>query len=265
MPKVSVIVPCYNHGAFLDEAVDSVLAQTYQDFEIIVVDDGSTEEATVRLLAGYQRPRTRVLHTVNQGLAAARNHGIRAAAGEYILPLDADDRINQAYLEKAVAILDVRPEVGIVYCDAEKFGDQTGPWRLPDFSIRKMLFSNLIFCSAFFRKSDWELVGGYRTNMKSGWEDWDFWLSLLEIGREVDKIPEVQFFYRTKETSMIKAMDRQIRVAMHHQLMLNHPRLYIGQVTPLLGLYYMIIDSFPYRCLKKIGFTRRSANWWLRK
>ena len=93
MPKVSVIIPCYNQGACLEEAVDSVLAQTFQDFEILVVNDGSTDEATIRMLGKYERPKTRVIHTDNQGLAMARNNGIREARGAYILPLDADDKI----------------------------------------------------------------------------------------------------------------------------------------------------------------------------
>ena len=98
MAKVSVIIPCYNQGAYLNEAVESILAQSYRDFEIIVVNDGSTDEETNRLLSGYDRQQTRVLHTENQGLSSARNNGIREAQGEYILPLDADDRIDPTYL-----------------------------------------------------------------------------------------------------------------------------------------------------------------------
>lgn len=86
MPKVSVIIPCYNQGAYVDGAVESVLAQTFRDFEIIVVNDGSTDGATNRLLADYHRPQTRVLRTENRGVAMARNHGIGVATGEYILP-----------------------------------------------------------------------------------------------------------------------------------------------------------------------------------
>ena len=106
MPKVSVIIPCYNHGEYLDEAVESVLTQTYQNFEIIIVDDGSTDQSTIDLLKVYRKPKTRVIRTDNQGLASARNNGIKEAKGEYILPLDADDKIGKEYLKKAVKILD---------------------------------------------------------------------------------------------------------------------------------------------------------------
>ena len=119
MPRVSVVIPCFDHGRFIDEAVDSVLAQTYRDFEIVIVNDGSTDENTNRLLSSYQRPHTSVLQTPHRGLAGARNLGIAHASGEYILPLDADDRIGPTYCERAVALLDSNDALGIVYCEAE--------------------------------------------------------------------------------------------------------------------------------------------------
>ena len=121
MPKVSVIIPCYNLGEYIDEAVESVINQTYQDLEIIIVNDGSTDELTNHLLSGYTRPKTRVLITPHQGVAAARNTGIKESQGEYILPLDADDKIGIGYVDEAVKILDSDSSVGIVYCDAVFF------------------------------------------------------------------------------------------------------------------------------------------------
>jgi glycosyltransferase involved in cell wall biosynthesis len=252
MPKVSVIIPCYNQGAYLDEAVNSVLHQTWRDFEIIVINDGSDDGETRRLLAAYDRPRTRVIHTENMGLAGARNTGIAAATGEYILPLDADDRIGTEYLEKAVAVLDRRPEIGIVYCRAEKFGAQRGSWDSPEFSLRGMLLGNLIFCSALFRREDWQRTGGYDPGMAVGWEDWDFWLSLLELNREVYRIPEVLFFYRVKEVSMARSMDASKKTDMHLRVMRRHPAFFIESVRPLLFLYYRLTGSIPYRMLKRL-------------
>lgn len=225
-PRVSVVIPCFNHGKFLDAAVSSVLDQTFDDFEIIVVNDGSTDPMTAALLKTYERPKTRIVHTDNQGLAAARNNGVRAASGSYILPLDADDRIGPTYLERAVAVMDADPEIGIVYCEAEYFGEKSGPWELPPFDMNRMLVHNLIFCSGFFRKTDWEIVGGYKTNMIHGWEDWDFWLSLLEIGRGVHCIPEALFFYRVAEGSMLKSLSGEKERRMRLRLMDNHWQLY---------------------------------------
>lgn len=252
IPKVSVVIPCYNQGAFVDEAVESVLAQTFRNFEIIIVNDGSTDEATNRLLADYERPQTRIIHTDNQGVAMARNNGIREAAGAYILPLDADDRIAPTYLEQAVALLDNDPETGIVYCLAECFGSRQGRWAVPDFSLRGMLFTNLIFCTALYRKADWERTGGYNPNMRTGWEDWDFWLSLIEMGRRVYRIPKVLFFYRIAAGSRERSMDCERRIDMHMQLMRNHPQLFVSQARPLLKIYYRVLDSRLYKLAKRL-------------
>jgi glycosyltransferase involved in cell wall biosynthesis len=252
MPKVSVIIPCYNQGAFLNDAVESVLAQTFRDFEIIIVNDGSTDELTNRLLSDYRKPITRVIHTSNQGLAMARNNGISEATGEYILPLDADDKIDPTYLEKAVQIIEAHPEVGIVYCKAETFGAVAGPWLAAEYSLRGMLLGNLIFCSALYRKEDWQAVGGYKPNMAHGWEDWDLWLSIIELGKVVHRIPEVLFYYHVKEVSMAKSMDAAKRADMHMQVIRNHKDLYIENARPLIELYYRMTGSNLFRLLKRL-------------
>ena len=105
-PRISVLLPCFNHGAFIDEAVESVFAQTFQDFEIIVVDDGSTDAPTVEKLSSWTVPRLRVLRTGNRGLPAARNHAARHASGAVFCALDADDRLAPTWFEKALAVLD---------------------------------------------------------------------------------------------------------------------------------------------------------------
>ena len=226
MPKISVIIPCFNQGLYLDEAVESVLAQTFQDLEILVVDDGSTDVETVNILKDAVWPKTRVIRTENQGLSAARNNGIREAQGDYILPLDADDKIGQGYLEDAVRILDKHPEIGIVYSEATYFGARTSYWQLPDFSTDQMLFQNLIFCSALFRREHWEKVGGYNINMVYGWEDWDFWLSVIQLGAKVYRIPKVHFFYRLKEVSMVTSMNEEQQFFMRLHAFWNHRDLY---------------------------------------
>ena len=186
MVKVSVIIPCYNQGRFVDEAVASVRAQSFQDYEIIIVDDGSTD-GSAAILQGYNEEKICVLSTSNQGLASARNNGIQKASGKYILPLDADDAIQPTYLEQGVQLLEENENLGIVYCRAALFGAVETEWNLPEYSLSEMLLDNVIFCSALFRKSDWQAVGGYDPGMVYGWEDYDFWLSLIELGREVGK------------------------------------------------------------------------------
>jgi glycosyltransferase involved in cell wall biosynthesis len=128
-PRVSVVIPCYNLGAFLDEAIRSVLAQTYRAFEIIVVDDGSTDEQTRTLLDTLETGATSVIRSANLGLSAARNLGIRHAAGEYICTLDADDRLRPACLERSVALLDERRELAFVSHWVQAFGDDEFEWQ----------------------------------------------------------------------------------------------------------------------------------------
>ena len=238
MPKISVVIPCYNHGEYIEGAVESVLGQTYQDIEIIIINDGSTDELTNRLLSGYTRPKTTVLTTSHQGLANARNAGIKKSSGEYILPLDADDKIGSRYAEEAVKILDNDANVGIVYCEAEMFGRTTGRWNLREYSLLQELIENRIFCSAFFRKCDWVTAGGYNPIMLYGYEDWDLWLSLIGLGRGVYKLPEVYFFYRVREDSMNQKIDAEKRRFLLRQIYLNHLPLYSREFPDPLNLYF---------------------------
>ena len=207
MPKVSVVIPCYNQGRFVNEAVNSVLEQSFHHFEIIIVNDGSSDSFTNNLLKNYNKPKTKVVNTsINKGVSSARNTAIAKARGKYILPLDADDKIGKTYLEKAVKILDTKPKIGIVYCKAEVFGTTNGKWKLPKYKFPNILVGNCIFVSALFRKSDWNKTKGYRTEMKHGFEDWEFWLSLIELGVKVYRIPKVLFYYRTQANSRSKTI-----------------------------------------------------------
>jgi len=200
--KVSVIMPCYNDGIYLEEAVASLNKQTLQDIELIIIDDGSDDPKTLEVLQGITFPSLTILHTNHVRPAAARNEGIRNAKGKYILPLDSDDTIEPEYIERAAKVLDERPEVGIVYCHADLFGEMTGKWDLPDFSMEMELLDNCIFVTSMFRKKDWETVGGFdNVNFMHGMEDYDFWLSILGLGREVVQFPETYFHYRIKPKS----------------------------------------------------------------
>ena len=122
MEKVSVIMPCYNDGAFIEESVASVRGQTYSNTELIIIDDGSDDAHTLKILEQFKRDGVTVLHTDHLRPAGARNAGIRAATGKYILPLDSDDTIEPAYIEQAVAVMEKDETVGVVYCHADLFG-----------------------------------------------------------------------------------------------------------------------------------------------
>lgn len=230
MPKISVIIPCFNLGKYITEAIDSVMSQTFQDFEIIVVNDGSTESETIEVLSKLNDVKIRVINVQNNGPSKARNIGISQSLGKYILPLDADDKIASSYIEKAIELLDINNNVGIVYCDAELFGENTGEWKLPNYEFSKFLFDNMIFCTAVYRKEDWQKAGGYNENMIYGWEDYDFWLSIIKLGRDVKKIPEKLFFYRKRSSSRTDSMtDRDILVS-YNTIFNNHKEFYLKNI-----------------------------------
>lgn len=228
MNKVSIIMPCFNDGHYMEEAVSSVTSQTYPAWELVIVDDGSDDPETLRILARLEEQGYTVLHTDHLGVPSARNAGIAAASGTYILPLDSDDRIDPNYLQLAVPILDAQPQVGIVYCHADLFGASSGPWNLPDYSLEAMLVENVIFVTALFRKSDWELAGGYCTTMTASLEDYDFFLSILELERQVVQLPQTLFHYRIRPGSLTARFVKSPSVVKetYRQVYQNHPRLY---------------------------------------
>lgn len=228
MKKVSVIMPCYNDGAYIEDAVASVKAQTYPEIELIIIDDGSDEPRTRAILEKLESSGTTLLHTDRQRPAGARNAGIAAAAGEYILPLDADDLIEPSYIEKAVRVLDENDDIGVVYCHADLFGEQSGPWKLPEYSLEEMLLDNVVFVTAMFRREDWRRVGGYRTTMEHGMEDYDFWLSILELDRQICQLPEVLFHYRIKPVSRTTKFQKDLAVVQqtYRTIYKQHPVLY---------------------------------------
>jgi glycosyltransferase involved in cell wall biosynthesis len=223
--KVSVVIPCFNHGEFLPEAVDSVTSIQRDDIELIVVDDGSTDELTRKEMDRLAALEFKVIRQENKGLAAARNAAIRISNGEYILPLDADNRLRPAYVERGVQILDANQDVGVVYGDAEYIGLETGRWVVGSFDPDRLIQWNFIDACAIYRRSVWEQNGGYDGTMPvQGLEDWDFWLGALEHGWRFAYVPEVLFDYRKVEGSMItraKGFEKKIGdfVAKKHGLL----------------------------------------------
>lgn len=198
---VSVVIPVYNMESFVAETIESVLKSDYPHIEIILMDDGSTDNSG-KVCKQYNDPKKHIYYYYqdNQGASAARNNAIRKAKGAYILPLDGDDMISPCYISEAVKVLEARPEVKLVVSEAEFFGDKVGKWELPDFSLRLLARKNLMNNCSMYRKQDWEVAGGY-CELLRGREDWDFWISLLKNGGEVYRLPIVGLQYRIRANS----------------------------------------------------------------
>lgn len=211
-PVISVIVPCYNQAQFLEECLQSVLEQSFTDWECIIVDDGSpdnTEEIGLKWQSKDER--FGYVKKVNGGLSSARNYGIERARGQFILPLDCDDKIGKDYIRLGLQVFWERKNIGVVYSKAWYFGAITRPWILADYDKRFLLCENLVFCSAFFRKEDWETIGGYDENMRFGWEDWEFWINLIyTTGKDVYRVDYTGFYYRQKDSSMLASFASSI-------------------------------------------------------
>jgi glycosyltransferase involved in cell wall biosynthesis/GT2 family glycosyltransferase len=194
-----VIIPCYDDGHYLTEAVASV-ERNAPEAELIIVDDGSTHARTREVLGALREAGLRVIDQPHSGLSAARNVGMAAAGGDYLLPLDADNRLLPGFTTEAVALLDADPATGVVYGDRREFGARTGDVIVPDFDLPRMLWSNDIDACAVMRRAVWSEAGGYDPAF-SDWEDWDFWLGAAERGWHFVHIPRPAFEYRVRPDS----------------------------------------------------------------
>lgn len=230
------------------------------EWECVIVDDGSSDD-TRNVAEQYCQHdgRFSYLHQENQGPAAARNNGIAHTSGSYILPVDADDKISPAYLEKAAAYLEQYPETTLVYGLVELFGDKSGLWSLPDYNYNDIIWNNSIMCSAMYRREDYNKTSGYNINMRNGFEDWDFWLSLLNPNSVVHRIEEVMYYYRITQRSHSADASEHSKELLQ-TIYLNHQDIYAPFVTDIITLHrmqqsraYSLGQSIlkPYHALKR--------------
>ncbi len=249
--KVSVVIPCFNQAKYLPETVQSVLDSTHPDLEILIVNDGSTDETEkVAKNLAEKYPNVRYLFQENAGPSKARNHGIRESAGDYILPLDGDDLISKDYIHEAFKILRDQKDVKVIYCEAEKFGDKNETWTLKPFSLDLLARDNMIFVSGIYRKSDWEACGGYDENFIWGREDWEFWISMLKNGGKVVKLPFVGFYYRITPNSRRKKMNSERKKKLINYLNQKHKNFLHERLNG--PLRYQRTTSKPYNSILKI-------------
>jgi glycosyltransferase involved in cell wall biosynthesis len=223
---VSVIIPCYNSGKFISETVTSVVKQTYPNVEIIIVDDGSTDPDTLKYLSTLQAPNISVYLKEHEGVSIARNYGIEKSTGDFILPLDADDLISEDYLELAIAAFKQLPKVKLVSCSTSFFGYIDGSLAVVEYSLEKLLARNLFVVSSLFKRSDYMQTKGFNPNMKDGFEDWDFWISLLGTGGEVYQIEKTCFFYRIHKNSRNNQLNEEKFSALRMMIYENHKVLF---------------------------------------
>ena len=201
-PQVSVVIPVYNTGDYLAEALASVRRQTWRDFEVVVVDDGSTDAKTLAILdAAAREPEVTVHRTANRGPALARNFAIEQARGAYILPLDSDDWLAPEFLARTVPLLDADPKLGVVYTWVGLVGGHHGVWQTGGFTLLELLSRCTIHVCSLYRRELWADVGGYDPRFVESCEDWDLWLGAAKRGWTGRGVPEVLVYYRRSATS----------------------------------------------------------------
>ncbi len=205
--QLSIIIPCYNHGQYLMEALSCFPDYRQQeDYEITIVNDGSTDAHTLAVLDKVEQQGYRVIHQQNQGLCSARNNGINASKGKYILPLDSDDKVSVQLIYEAIEILENNEAYAVVYSDGEYFGAKEGPWLIGEFNLQRLMLWNYMHASAVFRREAWEKIGGYDINLnRLGFEDWDLWLSIAFSGGKFYYLKKSLFSYRISPNSMVRS------------------------------------------------------------
>lgn len=225
-PLVSVIIPCYNDGKYINECINSIHQQKYTNYEIIVINDGSDDNNTNNIINKINHPKIKVLQTENQGPAKARNLAIKNSSGKYIFPIDADNKVGVDFIKEAIEILEKNDNIKIVNCDLKIFGARKGYKIFEPYSIEKLLGENIIECASVYRRSDFDKTIGYNPNMKATFEDWDFWLSLLETGGDVHKIDKPEIHYRIKKGSRNSTVTSEQFKQLRRQIYKNHKELY---------------------------------------
>lgn len=237
MIKVSVIIPCYNDGRFLKDAVNSVMGLDSKIVELIIVNDGSTDQETIALLESYKLAGIKVLSHENRGLAFTRNRGIGESKGTYILPLDADNIIKHRYIEKGIEILD-KGEFDVVYGNPFFIGDveQIRTFESHEFVGEDLFWGNYIDACAIFKKSVWEGVNGYDEKMPyQGFEDWDFWIGSYLTGFQFKYVNEELYGYRIRNDSMMAGLINEKKNQLCHDYIIQKHGL--GMVKSLKKAY----------------------------
>jgi FkbM family methyltransferase len=300
-PLVSIIIPCYNHATLLREAVESVASQTYQNWECIIVNDGSSDDTSNfanYLIQLYPQKSISLIDKLNTGPADSRNVGVQQSSGKFILFLDADDKLHPKFLEECAAILLAKPQVGFVYTDMQHFGANCDFVTHGDFDANRFLRDNQAPATSLFRREIYEQVGGLKKVMKLGCEDWEFWVSAYEKGWLGDRLPKPYLYYRqhgdgssrTQKMAAERAkldLMRATIINLHSQLyrpeevrwsqhilqqhgnlisgelvQLNKPEQFLTSLSQYVGEYQK--DQANEVCLANIRQCRQQlANYWL--
>lgn len=230
MPKVSIIIPHFNQAEYIYETIESVCKQNYSDWECVVIDDGSDPaqaQKAYRIVNNFSDRRiSYIALPENAGVVAARQRGIGATTGPYLLFLDGDDAIAPTYLSETVPLLDREPQIAYVYTQLQYFGARNDIFSSRPFKLNDLLFENFISVTSLMRRLAFEQVGGFNSNLnRLGLEDWDLFLSMAEHGLKGYFLPKPLVLYRQDPQGQNRNQPTKVRPA-EVVIRANHPKLF---------------------------------------
>lgn len=225
---ISVCIPFYNHGKYIRDALDSIYASDYLNLEVIILDDGSNDADSQRILGEVQKEYSnlQIVHTKNQGVATARNHLVKIASGEYIAFLDADDKVSPTFYAKADRVLNQYENVGFVASWLKEFGNSQKVWIAWNTEFPYLLCHNTIGMCTVVRKSVYLSVGGMNPSLAENLEDYECWINITKQGWLGVVIPEFHFFYRIRSDSRLSTSNREQLLYLYEAISSIHPTLY---------------------------------------
>jgi glycosyltransferase involved in cell wall biosynthesis len=234
-PLISVVIPCFNDGQYLPETIEKLKLQTFKDFEIIIVNDGSTDQQTINILDTLSKQDITVLHKENGRMSSARNHGVKYAKGEFIAALDADDYFHPTFFEKAISVLKAEENTAVVTSYIQLFGEVTKVSRPRGGNEYNFLFSSQCPACAMVRKHCWDAVNGYDEAMVNGYEDWEFYIRITQRKWTIHVIPEKLFYYRQTKKSTHKNYTLPNRSSLISYIVEKHKEWYLEKLKELIS------------------------------
>ncbi|TDE53945.1 glycosyltransferase family 2 protein [Flavobacterium sp. GT3P67] len=227
-PILSIIIPCFNSEATLDTTLESVLNQKYQNWEAVIVNDGSTDETEDIALRWVNRDgRFKYYSKQNEGLGKTRNFAINKSCATLILPLDSDNQLEENFVQDAISVFETNPNIGVVYGHAQFFGKKSGFWKVEEYKLEQILIENYIDACAIYKKGLWEQVGGYDENMPyQGLEDWELWIAFGAINVNFFHLNKITFNYYVSENSMIRSFTNEMALLSRDYIIKKYSKLY---------------------------------------
>ena len=245
--SISIIIPNYNYGKYVEEAIKSALNQTITPKEVIVVDDGSTDDSVLKI----KKYPVRLIKQKNQGVVRAKNNGVAVSTGRFVLFLDADDVLKRNSLEEYLKSYKKNKMFGFFYSDMEYFGAKKGLYQSQDFSKNDLKKGNYIHNTSLIKREVFEAAGGYHPSMSEGYEDWDLYISMAEQGHNGKYIPKPLLLYRQHKGGGRNELSQKEAQKLIETVRKRH-HFFNSPIYRVLGKIYSRLNMWAYPTKKQL-------------